>query len=665
MRKAMRLRTKKVRNVVTSGGAILALVCHLYGAEESERWPANLKAESIPAIPATLRREVNPYLEFRSAAFQGWHPKRHEMIITTRFADTMQLHSVAFPAAARRQLTFLAEPVAHAEYSPSNEDAVLYAQDSGGGEAFQLYLFQPSTGKSTLLTDGKSRHTSARWSPDGKRVAFNSTARNGADNDIWILDPSAPAQRSKVCDVTGGGWSVADWSPDQTRLLVSEFRSANESHLWLLTIASGKLERLSPEEPKMISRDHAIFSRDGKSIYFSSDEGGEFQTLGTMTLAERTFRPLTSDIAWSVEGLALSHDGQTIALTTNEAGASVLRFLRVDGQPAPAPPVLPLGVIGGLAWSSDDTEIGFTLTSARSSADAWSFRTGSQKLTRWTTSETGGLIPESFREPTLIRRKSFDGTEVSGFLYLPDPARHQGRRPIIVSIHGGPEGQSRPVFQGRNNYYLNELGIALLFPNVRGSDGYGKTFLAKDNGFLREDSVRDIGAFLDAIAEHPQLDAARIGVTGGSYGGYMTLASLIHHGERLRAGCAIVGISNFLTFLANTSDYRRDLRRVEYGDEREPQMHAHLASISPLTRAKDLQRPLMVVQGKNDPRVPASEADQIVAAVRQSGTPVWYLLADDEGHGFAKKKNVDLQFLATICFWRDFLLNPPSSSPPK
>jgi dipeptidyl aminopeptidase/acylaminoacyl peptidase len=240
-------------------------------------------------------------------------------------------------------------------------------------------------------------------------------------------------------------------------------------------------------------------------------------------------------------------------------------------------------------------------------------------------------------------------------LYLP-PEKFTGKRPIMVNIHGGPEAQYRPGFLGRNNYYLNELGVALLFPNVRGSTGYGKTFLKLDDGFKREDSYRDAEALYKWIKQQPQLDGERILVTGGSYGGHMTLVSATHHNDLIRASLAVVGMSNLVTFLERTEGYRRDLRRVEYGDERDPKMRDFLQGIAPLNRAKNITKPLFIVQGQNDPRVPASEAEQMIRTVRQSKVPAWYLLAKDEGHGFAKKKNQDFQFYATILYLQEYLL---------
>ncbi len=313
-------------------------------------------------------------------------------------------------------------------------------------------------------------------------------------------------------------------------------------------------------------------------------------------------------------------------------------------------------MIGGIEvapWG----EIGLTFTSARSPADAFSVEPKTLALTRWTTSETGGLDPNANVEPEQLQVKSFDGVTVSGFLYRPDPKKFPGPRPLIVNIHGGPEGQSRPGFLGRNNYLVNELGIAIFYPNVRGSAGYGKAFVSLDNGpFKREDSVRDIGAFLDALAQDPGLDAARFAVTGGSYGGYMCYATSVFYGPRLDGALCVVAISNFVTFLENTQSYRRDLRRAEYGDERDAKQRQKLQEISPLTRVREIQVPMMVVTGANDPRVPASEADQIVAAIRGNGRTAWHLVGNDEGHGFAKKANQDYQFWTSLMFWQQTLL---------
>ncbi|MFW5660770.1 MAG: alpha/beta hydrolase family protein [Oceanicaulis sp.] len=271
---------------------------------------------------------------------------------------------------------------------------------------------------------------------------------------------------------------------------------------------------------------------------------------------------------------------------------------------------------------------------------------------RWTQSEVGGLDASSFVEPELITYESFDGLEIPGFYYR---AEGEGPRPVIIDIHGGPESQERPGFNTSIQYWVNELGVSVITPNVRGSSGYGKDYVAMDNGFNREDSVRDIGALLDWVAGQPELDSERVVVYGGSYGGYMVLASMTHYSDRLAGGINIVGISNFVTFLENTNGYRRDLRRAEYGDERDPEMRAHLEAISPANQAERITAPLFIIQGANDPRVPASEAEQILAAVRAEGGDPWYLLALDEGHGFAKKSNRDFQRQAETMFLTEVL----------
>jgi dipeptidyl aminopeptidase/acylaminoacyl peptidase len=257
-----------------------------------------------------------------------------------------------------------------------------------------------------------------------------------------------------------------------------------------------------------------------------------------------------------------------------------------------------------------------------------------------------------------VRWKSFDGLTISGFLYRAPASRFPGKRPVLINIHGGPESQYKPGFGGRNNYLINEMGISVIWPNVRGSNGYGKSFLKLDDGRLRENSVKDIKALLDWIPSRPDLDAGRVMVQGGSYGGYMSLAVASLYAEQIAGAIDIVGISNFVTFLERTESYRRDLRRAEYGDERDPDMRRFLESISPLNRADRILKPLFVVQGKNDPRVPVTEAEQMVANLKGRGTPVWYMVAADEGHGFAKKANADYQFFATIEFIRKYLLEP-------
>jgi dipeptidyl aminopeptidase/acylaminoacyl peptidase len=634
----------------------LVLIALLAAVSLAADTPANLVAENIPPFPAELAEEVAPYMEARSAGFRSWHPKRREMLISTRFGDVPQLHLVKMPGGARRQMTFFADRVSGGSFNPANGDMILFSKDVGGGEFFQFYRFDVPTGKITLLTDGKSRNTGASWSNRGDRIAWSSTRRTGRDSDIWIMNPTRPQEASILLEREGGGWFIGDWSPDDKHLLLGQYISANESYIHLIDVAARETKILTPRGVSKILYSNARFARDGRSIYVVSDELGEFSQLFQWDLGTGRKKSLTSHIEWDVSDIELSRNGKYLAFTTNEAGVGVLRVLELaSGKEVPLPK-LPLGTIGGINFHENGKDLAFTLTSAKSPTDVFSVDVTSGKLERWTESETGGLDTSLNVEPELVRLKSFDGLEISGFLYRPDPAKFSGKRPVIVNIHGGPEGQARPGFLARNNYLINELGIAIFYPNVRGSSGYGKTFLALDNGYRREDSVRDIGTFLDFIAIDERLEENRIGVTGGSYGGYMTLAVATHYPDRIRASLDVVGISNFVTFLENTQAYRRDLRRAEYGDERDEKMREFLHAISPLTNVEKIRKPLFVVQGFNDPRVPWTEAEQIVKAVRENGVPVWYLMAKDEGHGFAKKQNADYQFLASILFWEEHLL---------
>ena len=617
---------------------------------------ANLVADGVPPVPASVAEAVRRYTESRAASLADWHPTKRSLLISTRFGNTPQIHEVAAPLAARRQLTFFDEPIGGASYEPRAGRYFVFGKDVGGNEFGQLYRYDVATGAVTLLTDGgRSQNGGARWSTRGDRIAYGSTRRNGGDRDLYVMDPLDPKSDRRLLTVAGGGWSVADWSPDDRQLLVLEYLSVNRSRLHLVDVATGRRTPLLPNERDTVAYGEARFARDGRGVYLTTDAGSEFQRLAYLDLATRRTTPLTAGIPWDVEQFDLARDGRTIAFLTNEAGAS--RLYLMDAATRRARPVagVPAGVAGGLQWRPDSREVAFSVASARSPSDVYSVERESGAVTRWTESELGGLVASELVEPTLVKWPSFDGREITGFYYRP-PARFAGKRPVVINIHGGPEGQSRPGFQGRTNYYLNELGVAVIYPNVRGSTGYGKTFVKLDNGTKREDSVKDIGALLDWVARQPELDAARVMVTGGSYGGYMTLAAATTYNDRICCALDVVGISNFNTFLKNTESYRRDLRRAEYGDERDPRMRDFFEKMAPLNNAQRITKPLFVVQGGNDPRVPRTEAEQMVARVKRNGSPVWYLMATDEGHGFRKKGNVDFQFYATTQFVKTYLL---------
>lgn len=616
----------------------------------------NLVVEGVPTIPASLAEAADRYNNFRGAALDSWDPLKREILISTRFADTTQIHLVKMPGGARTQLTFYPDRVAGAQYSHTKDDSYVFSKDVGGGEFFQLYRYDVGSGDVTLLTDGKSRNTDTVWSYAGDKIVYGSTRRTGDDVDLWEVEPANPKSDHMLAQLQGGGWQALDWSPDGQKILVVEYISANETYLWLMDSASGEKTLLTPKGGSVkIAYGYGRFSKDGKGIYVTTDKDSEFQRLAYVDLATKDHTYLTTNIPWDVDEFDLSYDGKTIAFVTNEDGFGVLHLLDTRTRKEKPLPVLPKGVITGVSWHKNNRDLGFNVSSARSSSDVYSLDVQTGKVERWTFSETGGLNTASLPEPDLIHWKTWDGRMISGFLYRP-PSKFTGKRPVIINIHGGPEGQFRPSFPGRWDYYMNELGIAMIAPNVRGSTGYGKSFLALDNGFLREGSYKDINTLLDWIQTQPDLDPGHVLITGGSYGGFMTLAVATNYNDRICCSVDVVGPSNLVTFLEHTSGYRKDLRRVEYGDERDPKMREFLESIAPFNKAKNITKPLFVIAGKNDPRVPASESEQMVSIVRQNGTPVWWLMAKDEGHGFAKKKNQDYQFYATVMFVKEYLL---------
>jgi dipeptidyl aminopeptidase/acylaminoacyl peptidase len=616
--------------------------------------PESLVVDGVPAISSSLVETAGRYGSYRSARFVDWHPTQRSLLVSTRFAETSQLHWVEMPGGDRRQLTFFPDAVSNGRFHPNGGDYIVFPKDIGGGEWYQLYRYDIATGAVTLLTDGKSRNLMGPWSTRGDQLAYMSTRRTGKDTDLWIINPADPKSDRLLTQLAGGGWQPLDWSPDDSRILLMEELSVNESYLWLVDTTTGEKTPLTARDAKeKISYGDAQFSKDGKGVYVTTDKDSEFHRLAYLDFASKQHKYFTSDIPWDVENFDLTRDGKSLAFVINEDGLGAIRILDTATGKVSSPKH-PAGVISSVRWRRDAKELAFTLSDARVTGDTYSLEPASGEITRWTHSESA-VPTDSFPAAQLVKWKSFDGKSISGFLYRP-PAKFTGKRPVLVVIHGGPEGQSQPAFLGRGNYYLNELGIALIFPNVRGSTGYGKTFTLLDNGFLREDTYKDINALFDWIATQPDLDANRIAVTGGSYGGHMTLAVSTYYSDRIRCSVDIVGMSNLVTFLEHTEAYRRDLRRVEYGDERDPKMHDFLEKIAPMNNIEKIRKPMMVVAGKNDPRVPVSESDQIVAALKKQGIPVWYIMAKDEGHGFQKKPNQDFQFYATVEFLEEYLL---------
>jgi dipeptidyl aminopeptidase/acylaminoacyl peptidase len=627
----------------------------------AQRTPiGNLLVEGVGEIPSSVSEKLEQYQNIRSANFADWDASGKGLYITTRFADVAQIHNVSKAGAYREQITFFKEPVTSVSTCPNPvKNGFLYSRDIGGNEQFQIYYWDRNYGISTLLTDGKSRNGSYLWNKKGDKIAYTSTKRTGKDLDFYIVPLNNLSDTKLILENKGGGWNIADWSQDESLMIVTNYTSINEVKAYLLDIASGKLEEINPTD-KQISYGNFKFSKDGKGIFFTSDEDTEFKTLRYCDLATKKMSKII-DINNDVVIMELSENGSKLAFAINEGGYSKSYLMDTKTQK-----YFPLnlgspGVITQMKFNKDNNLIAFSLSTPSQTSEVYVHDLKTNKTERWTYSETAGLNTANFSPAKLIEYSTFDKDEQTGKTrmipsFLITPKNASRKLPVLISIHGGPESQSTASFNAFNQYWANELGIAILVPNVRGSSGYGKTYLKLDNAMLRENSVKDIGALLDWIATQPNLDSSRVAVIGGSYGGYMSLACMTNYNDRLKCGIDLFGISNFVSFLKNTSAYRADLRRAEYGDERDPKMAEHFQKISPLTNIKNITKPMFIYQGENDPRVPLSESEQMVEALKQNGVPVCYVRAKDEGHGIAKKANRDYTYSSISWFLKKYLV---------
>ena len=627
--------------------ALLALAAPL-AAQVTTRQVGSATLENVPPIPTEVSAAVQRYQNYRAAQFEDWLPDG-SMLIGTRFGATQQLHHVKAPGSARTQLTFFAEPVADALTVPGSSRFVL-RRDTGGDEWFQLYAMG-LTGEPVALTEGgTTRNQAPVFSKDGTLLLWARATKGSPDYAILAADPAEPKSRRVVHQGTGN-ISPEDISPDKRQALIARNISNRETRLSLLDLATGQATPLSfTDTPARY--EEARFTPDGRSIIVITDADSDLRRLVEIELATGKRTVLAPDLKWDVETFDLSDDGRTLAYVVNEDGFSrVVAQDRVTRRALPQPK-LPRGVLTAIDFSPDGRRLAIALTTATSAGDVWSWDVAGGELTRWTDSETGGLDPAELAEPTLIRFKSFDGLSVPAFVYRPKDVAANAKTPVIVDIHGGPESQTRPGWNPGAQYFADTLGATVILPNVRGSDGYGKRYLNLDNAEKREDSVKDIGALLNWIAGQPNLDAERVAVYGQSYGGYMSLAAMTHYSDRLVGGVERYGISNWITFLNNTEAYRRDNRRAEYGDERKPEIRALFERISPMANIEKIGKPMLVMQGANDPRVPKSESDQVVAELRENGVETWYVSFADEGHGFLKKPNNDLRREVETVFLR-------------
>lgn len=620
----------------------------------------NMILEDVPEIPEDISTRIQQYQNTRSASFADWLPNDDGILIATRFGNTSQLHTVNSPGGARNQITFFDEPVTNGSFSPSSAyNGFLFTKDIGGNEFDQIYWYDMDTRNAEMLSDGASRNFGMSWSNKGDQFAFTSSRRNKKDFDIYISDMKSPKVATLKVDRGSGYWVAVDWSPDDSKLIVIQYLSSTKSNSYILDLKTEGLTQINDAKTEAVFLASG-WDKTGKKIYATTNMGREFNTLVQYDVSSKKIEYITDDIPWDIDEFTTNTSRTKAAFTVNENGFSQLYVMDIATNAYKKVPNLPVGQINAIKFKPSKAELAMVLNSTETPGDVYALNLNSLKMTRWTTSEVGGLDTSLFPKPELINFETFDKVDgkirtIPAFVYK--PLNVEGPLPVMISIHGGPEGQHTPSFSSFYAFLANEMGIAIIAPNVRGSAGYGKTFLKLDNGFNREDSVKDIGKLIEWIENNPDFDKDKVAVFGGSYGGYMVLSSMYNFSDKLKCGVDIVGISNFVTFLENTEAYRRDLRRAEYGDERDPEMRTYLESISPTNHVTEFKSPLFVIQGANDPRVPASESEQMVKSIRENNGKVWYMLAKDEGHGFRKKENSDRMTEAVAVFLQEHLLD--------
>jgi dipeptidyl aminopeptidase/acylaminoacyl peptidase len=638
--------------------AMLMVVFLLVGivqAQSQSTAPSkNIEALGVPPIPSSIAGQVQPYTGIYGLPVAGWNPAKREIWLKGLSSVTW-ISRVSSPGATAETSTiYIQSSGIYDLYFQPQGEYLAYTRDANGNESFQLYLYKISSRQSTLLSDGKSRNTEPVWSNAGDKIVYSSSPSGTEGVNLRILDPFDP-KTDRLLEKSSGSYLKAyDWSPDDKSIVYCDFSSNTTSTLWIADADTGKNRLISPPSNKPELYDFPQFSKDGKRVYVVTDHDSDFRRLAYIDTSSGQLGYVPSSAQWDVEDFQIAPDGKTIAFITNEDGISKLHLIELTTNKELPVGQLPVGIISDIKWRRDSSELAFNFKAPTTPNDIYSVNVQTGKVERWAKSVTNGVDTSKFAQPQLIHWKTFDSRTLSGFLYRP-PSKFTGKRPVIIDIHGGPEEQYRPAFGYTDNYFLNELGVAKIYPNVRGSSGYGKTFLTLDNGVKREDAVKDIGALLDWIKSQPDLDAERVLVQGVSYGGYLALSTAFSYSDQIRGAISESGISNIASFVERTEGWRRDLQRSEFGDERDPKIRESMDRSSPLNNAARIKKPLLIIQGQNDPRVPVHDANKLVGATKDR-IPVWYILAKDEGHSFMKQSNRDYRLYATVMFVKELLL---------
>lgn len=611
--------------------------------------PDGISVDGVPPLSADLRKGVIPYRISRFAYLQDLHPLKKELLIHTQLGNTIQAYIVSMPGGMRRQVTFYDEPLNASLFDPQKGEFIIVQRDNNGDEFYQLYRHDLRTGSDVLLTDGgKSYNFNPVWNNKGNKLYYTSLTNSEATSNIYVVNPNDPASNHLISSLEGPNWSIQRISTDESKIIltVPENGSNTAKSLWIY-------DSKTKTNKQLLSAKNS-----GYVIGFTKDNNGIFMNSGQLkfyNLTNQKFEQLT-DLPWGIRGAFLSPDGSKIAFTTNEAGNTKAYVFFTDKKKYEAIKNLPVGFVSGMKWWNDNQSLFFQFSTSYANSDIYEWNCNTRKIIPWVVNETVGTDRSLIPAPQLIKWKSFDSLEISGFLY-PASKKFHGKRPVIIDIHGGPVMQALPLYNSNTNYYTNELGVTVIFPNIRGSAGFGPGFTELDNGMKKENAVKDIGALLDWIAKQPGLDTSRVMVTGGSYGGYMTYRTAIEYNSRIRCAIEAFGISDLFSYKKSIDNAYREFFAQEFGDDSDRVIRDYFNRISPLRNANKITMPIFIVQGKNDPRIPYTESQQMVDAIKKNGGTVWYLLANDEGHGFYKQANEDYLFYASVEFIRKYLLN--------
>jgi len=632
---------------------IVALSVAVKAQDEFVKPGADLEMEGIPPIPKSLATDVGRYTRIYGLPLAGWAPDKREIWVKS-ISQLTHISSIGSPGEKPKTIKHIFGLGIYDVYIQPQGHYLIYNQDKDGTEKYQMHLYDLQSGKNTLLSDSNARDTEFVWSNNGEQLAYSSTI-GGKGISLYLITPLKPESKRLLVKSDDNYMKAYAWSPDDKLIVYCEFMSMDASKLWVINVETGVKTLLSDQSSNEDYHSFPRFSKDGKGVYVKTNYRSEVNRIAYVNLETRRYEFLKTDEKWDVEEFQLSPDGKSMAFSVNEDGVSRLYIYDIAAKRKKAIAGLPLGVISGLAWNRASIDCAFNFKSPKTPNDIYSVAAATGAVERWAQSYSNGMDLDQFPTPELVRWKSFDGRTISGFMYRPS-RQYPGKRPVIIDLHGGPSEQVRPGYLYADNYLVNALGVVKIYPNYRGSRGYGKTFVKLDNGLRREDAIKDISALLDWIRSRPDLDPERIVVQGASYGGFMALSVATRHNDRIRASIIEYGISEWISFINNPDVNARDLWRAEYGDERNPQVRDYLIRLSPLYSINQNQKPMFLIHGSKDPRVPVQQAEAILSAMKQTQIPIWHLFGKNEGHGFRKFTNWEIRTLAIILFIQEHLI---------